>query len=188
MRDLSLHLLDIIQNSLAAHSSKITVSVNANIHTGLLELRIEDNGVGMEPDLLKRVTDPFATTRDTRRVGLGLPLLKDSAERVQGWVEIQSRKNEGTTVQAFFQISHIDRLPLGDLGDTIVGCILSNPKVQLLLDLYCADKQFRFDVEEVRAKLQGVSILQPKVLDWIREYVNEGVIHIFGGVLNEING
>lgn len=186
MKDLSLHLMDIIQNSISASCSKITVSINANKELDLLEIEIADNGVGMDKELLNSVSNPFTTTRKTRKIGLGIPLLKDSANLSGGCLTINSQKGIGTVVKASFRISHIDRIPLGDMAETIVTVIIANPDIGFELNLGNAKEVFRFDLAEVKEKLGDVPINDYEVVTWIKEYINEGIKFIFGGVLNEV--
>lgn len=188
MRDLSLHLMDIIQNSVSAGAAKITVSVYTDSEKDELVFGVADNGEGMDKELLERVINPFYTTRTTRKVGLGIPLLKSSAEAASGKLWIDSEKGKGTLLKASFRISHIDRLPLGDIADTIVSVIIAHPEIEFELLLSSRNGNFVFDTGEVKAKLGDVPIGQYEVIAWIREFVNEGVKFTFGGVLNEVFG
>lgn len=187
MRDLSLHLLDIIQNSITAQAKKIVITIAADQDKDKLTISIRDNGVGMDRDMLDRIRDPFVTSRTTRKVGLGIPMLEASARLASGTLDIQSEKGVGTIITATFQTTHIDRLPIGDVADTITTAILTDPAVALDLVLESACGTFTFQTEEVWEKLNGVPITDFAVMDWIREYVNEGIKNIFGGVLNEVH-
>jgi len=187
MRDLSLHLMDIIQNSIVAMGTRINVSIAVYLNSDELKIIVEDNGKGMDDDMLKKVTDPFVTTRDTRKVGLGISLFKASAERSGGYLVITSKKGAGTTLEAVFKINNIDRPPLGDVADTIAGVIASNESLHLTLTLSRDDEMFCFDTKEIRKMLDGVPINEYEVLNWIKGYINEGINVTFGGVLNEIN-
>lgn len=187
MRDLSLHLLDIIQNSITARAGKIGITLEADVGNWILEITIADNGMGMDAELLARVTDPFSTTRTTRKVGLGLPLFKAAAERTDGGLSIISEKGHGTTVKASFGIKNIDRPPLGDVAETIAGAILAGPEAELDVRFKCGNECFEVNTSEIKKKLGDVSITEYEVLTWIKEYVNEGIIAIFGGVLDEID-
>lgn len=186
MRDLSLHLMDIMQNSISAHATEITVSVYADSVSGDLVLSVVDNGTGMEEELLKHVTDPFTTTRTTRKVGLGIPLLKDSAEMAGGRMNIKSSKGKGTSLEASFKIRHIDRIPLGDIAETIVSLIVAEPDIDYKLYLSSGCREFRFDTAEIRERLGEVPMGQYEVTMWMKEYINEGITNVFGGVLDEI--
>lgn len=187
MRDLSLHLMDIIQNSVSAGASEITIRISAESCPGELLMSVADNGAGMDEELAGRVTDPFATTRTTRKVGLGIPLLEASAGRASGRLTVSSVKDRGTLLEAVFKIAHIDRLPLGSLGETMMSVISANPEIDFQLDLESRRGNFRFDTREVRGQLGEVPINTYEVLAWIMEYITEGVRNIFGGVLDEID-
>lgn len=188
MRDISLHLMDIIQNSIKAKATEIRVKVVADAEKDVLTVEIYDNGVGMDETFLKQIRDPFVTTRTTRKVGLGIPMLEASAERSGGKLVIKSQKSRGTMVMASFIISHIDRLPLGDIPETIMSIIASNTKIDISLELSNMKDEFKFNISEIRQQLGSVPVDNLDVLAWIREYISEGINTIFGGVLNEISG
>ncbi|HHW31954.1 MAG TPA: ATP-binding protein [Clostridiaceae bacterium] len=187
MRDLSLHLLDIIQNSITAGAGRISVTIGAYISRDILDLIITDNGCGMSEGFLAQVTDPFATTRTTRRIGMGLPLLKSSAQRASGNLQVKSEEGKGTSVKASFSISHIDRPPLGNLTETMIPLISSYPEIDYELILKNDNDEYRLDTSEIKEQLGEVPITNFDVITWIKESINEAVKIIFGGVLNEIN-
>lgn len=186
MRDIALHILDIMQNSTAANASLIKVAVLAGPESEMLEVVIEDNGCGMDSELLARVTDPFSTTRTTRKVGLGIPLFKASAEQSGGSFGITSEKGAGTVVTARYRIDHIDRPPLGDLAGVITDMAAAWPAAEIQLLLESRGRQFRFDSREVSRMLGEVPLTEFTVVKWLREYIGEGINEIFGGVLSEI--
>jgi signal transduction histidine kinase len=186
MRDISLHLLDIIRNSVSAQAKEIDLDIFASADTGFLELTITDDGTGMDAETLLKVTNPFYTTRTTRKIGLGIPLFKASAEQAGGEFLIISEKGKGTTVKAVYAIDNVDRPPLGNISDTVTGTILSEPQLRIRLLLRSDKETFSFDTMEVKERLSGVPITQFDVLDWIKEYIEEGIGLIFGGVLNEV--
>ncbi|MDP4179863.1 MAG: ATP-binding protein [Bacillota bacterium] len=187
MRDLSLHLMDIIQNSIVAGGTKIDITILAYTKSNELKIIIADNGKGMDEEFLERVTDPFTTTRNTRKVGLGISLLKASAERCEGYLKINSQKGIGTTLETMFKIGNIDRPPLGDIAETIVNILAVNENLNLTLTLSYDDEPFRFDTSEVKSLLGEVAINEYEVLKWIKDYINEGLKVTFGGVLYEID-
>lgn len=187
MRDLSLHILDIVQNSIKANASVVTVRIGEVAQNKHLVLEIEDNGVGMEDDFLIRVEDPFMTSRTTRKIGLGIPLLKESALKCGGKFNIYSKRNVGTKVSATFSINHIDRLPIGDISDTMITLISANPNIQFILLMESMEGTFKLDTEEINKTLNGVNINEFAVLQWLKEYIDEGIKNIFGGVLNEVD-
>jgi hypothetical protein len=186
MRDISLHLMDIMQNSISAKAGKITVILALNESLDELEVAIIDNGMGMDEEFLKNVTDPFVTTRTTRKVGLGIPLLKASAQRAGGELAISSEKNKGTEIKAFFKVKHIDRIPLGDIAETMVSTIISDPGIGIELIMSDSKESFTFNSYEVKEKLGDVPITNYEVITWMKEYIDEGLKRIFGGVLDEI--
>lgn len=176
-----------MQNSTVAKSSLIRVSILAKPQTGMLEVVIEDNGYGMDSELLASVTDPFSTTRTTRKVGLGIPLFKASAEQSGGEFCIISQKGKGTAVKAIFAIDNIDRPPLGDLEGVITDMAAANPAVEIQLLLKNGSRQFNFNSREVSRQLGEVPLSEFTVVQWLREYIKEGLSDIFGGVLSEID-
>ena len=187
MRDLSLHILDIIQNSMTAKSSKVILKITVETETDQLSIYIEDNGTGMSEELLKDITNPFSTTRTTRKVGLGISLLMASAQRADGELTIHSTLGIGTTLRSSFKVTHIDRLPLGDLSETIISVILTKPDMELEIELTADREAFNFKTAEVRKEIGEVPITDLSVLTWIKDYINEGIEIIFGGVLDEIH-
>ncbi len=188
MKDLSLHLMDLLQNSIVAGADLIEITIAASARQDLLVIRIVDNGCGMEPELAERVDNPFVTTRDTRKVGLGIPLFKASANLAGGDLKIDSKPGRGTTVEATFRISHIDRLPLGDIAETITSMIAAHPEADMLIKLDNEKESFVLDTAGIKATLGEVPVTEYEVLCWLKDYLNEGVKKIFGGVLNEIAG
>ena len=186
MHDLSLHLLDIVQNSVKACAQHIQVTIEADRPADLFRLTIVDNGQGMAPDLLARVTDPFVTTRTSRAVGLGLPLLKELCETTGGQLWLDSQPGQGTSLVAEMGLASIDRPPLGDLGATWIVLLAGSPDVDFTLELRAEDRQENIDTADLRVVLDGVSLNEPAVLSWIKDYVAEMQQKIFGGVLHEI--
>jgi hypothetical protein len=186
LRDISLHILDIMQNSTAAKSTLIKVTIQAEIQIGLLEVIIEDNGCGMDEEFLSSVTNPFSTTRTTRKVGLGIPLFKASAEQSGGSFSITSRKGIGTVVKSSYVIDNIDRPPLGDIAGVMTDMAAAYQAVGFQLVLASGNKQFDFNSREVEQRLGEVPLAEFAVVQWLRDYIGEGLNEIFGGVLNEI--
>lgn len=180
MEDLSLHILDIAENSLSAGASKIEIFIKEDTSEDLLILEVRDNGMGMDEELLK-ATDPFFTTKTVRKVGLGIPLLKQAAEDCDGGLSIYSEKGKGTTITARFRLSHIDLKPMGDLGATIMVLIAGNPDVNFILEYNRDKRTFRFDTEEFRAVLDEIPINLPAILKVIRENINEGIRDLKNG-------
>lgn len=188
MIDFSLHIMDILQNSIKAGANVITTRIETDKEKDEFSISVQDDGCGMDEEFLKSVRDPFTTTRTTRRVGLGIPLFEDSFVNAEGGLDIVSGKNSGTTIRGSCRISHIDRIPLGDVAQTFMQLISSDPQINFVLILENGIGSFHFSVEEVKEQLGDVPIDSMEVLEWIKDYINEGIKEIFGGVLNEITG
>lgn len=183
MREISLHLLDILNNSISAGAKRISVRIEMDTASDLLMIQVMDNGKGMSEDMLSRVTDPFSTTRTTRKVGLGLSLLEEACEICGGHLIVASAPEVGTTVTATFGISSIDRIPLGTVGETMSGVICSYPD----LDFSCvltnlSGDEFILDTIDLRKRLGNVPLSEPDVYVFIREYIAEQQEHILGGI------
>jgi hypothetical protein len=180
MEDISLHLLDLVQNSITAKATLIHISIREIPDKGQIWVEVQDNGTGMNSCQLQQVSDPFYTTRTTRRVGLGIPMFQASAEATGGRLHIESEPGKGTALRALFISSHIDCLPLGRLEDTLAALIFLNPDVDIVyVHEYCG-RQFLMDTRQIREILGEVDIADPTVIQWIKEYIRNG--------LNEING
>jgi anti-sigma regulatory factor (Ser/Thr protein kinase) len=180
VRELSLHLLDIAENSIAAGASEINVSVIENTRSDLLQMSVQDNGKGMDAETVARVIDPFVTSRTTRKVGLGIPLLKEAAEACNGFLRIDSTPGNGTLLTVQFQRSHIDRMPLGDISETFMTLLIANPEIHWIFDYRFDDRQFLFDDHEVKETLQGVPMTEPSILGFLRDLVETGIREIYG--------
>jgi len=182
MRDLSLHLLDLAQNSIKAGASLVTIRMTVD-DNGWLTFSLVDDGCGMSPELLSRVTSPFATTRTTRKVGLGIPMMMENAQRAGGDLAIESEVGKGTTLTVTYDTRNIDSLPMGDLAGTILSLILTNPdKPEFLFEGKSPVGEGSFDTREVRAVLAGVPLNEPAVTAWMKDALEETINPIFGGV------
>lgn len=175
MRELSLNILDIAQNSITAGASLIIVRVTEDTVTDRLTIAVQDDGKGMTAEQVTRVMDPFYTTRTTRKVGMGLPLFRMAAQQTGGDVSIDSSPGGGTTVTATFGLSHIDRMPLGDMTDTIVTLIRLNPRLDFVYVQSADDRSFQLDTRELRGVLEDVPLDTPDVLNWISDYLKQGL-------------
>jgi anti-sigma regulatory factor (Ser/Thr protein kinase) len=171
MQDLSLHILDIAENSIAAGARRIQIALREDSRADLLVLEITDDGRGMSPEEVRRAVDPFYTTRTTRRVGLGLALLKQAAREAGGDLEIRSRQGQGTTIVTTFRLGHIDRKPLGTLADTVVALLAAAGPADIRFE-HCRDgKTVVFDTLEARARLGDVPLDSAEALRFVREYL-----------------
>lgn len=181
MKELSLNILDITYNSIKAKADRIDITVTESVAGDLITVEIRDNGCGMDEAFVRQVTDPFVTTRTTRKVGLGIPLFKQSAEDTGGEFSIVSKVGEGTTVHATFGLSHLDRAPIGDISSTIVSLIQANDQVRFVYAHTTDNGSFVLDTDELHAQLGDVPLSEPAVLNWIEEYINENLEEIQGG-------
>lgn len=178
MLTLADHILDIAENSIRAGATLIEVSVEEDSQSDLLTLEIKDNGQGMSHDVLKKALDPFYTTKTVRRVGLGLPLLKDAALRAGGAFQIESQENSGTTVKATFGLHHLDRQPLGAIISILIILIISNSQVDFFYKHRHNDRRFGMDTREIRKEIEDVPINHPEVIKYIRGVIEEGLSEI----------
>ena len=178
MLEISLHILDVINNSVKAGATLIGVTVCENKKGNVLSVTISDDGCGMDAEFLKTVTDPFRTTRTTRKVGMGLSLFKAAAEATDGSFSITSEKGKGTTVCATFTYDHIDRQPLGDMAGTITTVLSGNQNIDFLYRHSVDEKEFVLDTREVRQILGDVELSGPEIILWLTEYINEGLSEI----------
>jgi anti-sigma regulatory factor (Ser/Thr protein kinase) len=185
LREIALHLLDIVENSVAAGAKAVEISVEEALQDDRLKLVVEDDGKGMDQELLARVTDPFVTSRTTRKVGLGIPLLKAAAEACQGQMHLTSTPGKGTHLEVEFQRSHIDRMPLGDLAGTWLTLTVAFPKIKWLFRYRAAGTEFRFDSEPITRELGEISLTEPSILAFIRELLQEGVDNVKGAITKE---
>lgn len=173
MRDLSMHVLDIAQNSVKAEARTVSISLNISAD-GWLTIVFADDGCGMSADFLAKVTDPFTTTRTTRKVGLGIPLLKENAEMTGGSVAIESAVGKGTTLTATFCLTHIDCPPMGAMCDTLFTLVLLNPDTpEFVFEATGYGRTASFDTRTVRNALGGAPLSDPEVTRWIREAIME---------------
>lgn len=179
MKELSLHILDIVQNSVAAGAKFITLDLIEDVNTDLLEFSIKDDGCGMTEETLKKVTDPFTTGRTTRRVGLGIPLLKAAAELTGGELELTSEPGVGTTVTARFVYDSIDRQPLGNMAETILGIIISYENIDFVYYHRVNEKEFTIDTREIKGILGEISLNEPEVVLWLSGFLNENETELY---------
>jgi hypothetical protein len=168
MQDLSLHILDIVENSLAAGAHRVEIRLEEDLKADRMTLEIVDDGAGMDEGMMQKILDPFFTTKTTRRVGLGLPFLAEACRESNGEMTLQSSLGKGTTVKASFQHSHIDRKPLGKIGDTLIAILAGHPEVDLLYEHRKDGADFFLDTREIRAVLGNVPLNAPPVISALR--------------------
>lgn len=183
MPEISLNILDVVQNSIRANAKKVEIMVSVKNDSDTLSVIIKDDGCGMSEEQLKRVTDPFFTTRTTRKVGLGISFYKFAAESTGGSFSIESKLQKGTVVTAVFGLSHIDRMPLGDINFTIYTLITLNPDIDFYY-IYEVDlRKFVLDTCEFRELLGDVPLNSPEVSAYIRDYLNENKLETDNGMI-----
>ena len=178
MLELSLHILDVVENSTRAAAKTVYIIIIEDTTRDILSLEIQDNGSGMSEDVLKKAMDPFFTTKTVRNVGLGLPMLAQAAERTNGKFIIESKGGEGTRVAVEFKLSHIDRQPLGDIASTLVTLIAGNTDVDFIYRHKHNDREYILDTRDVKREIDDVPINHVEVLHFIRENVQEGMKEI----------
>ena len=171
MEDISLHILDIAENSISADATRITISISEDTAKDLFSVEIEDNGRGIPEDMRSKVLDPFCTTRTTRKVGLGLPLLAQAARETGGDISVRPGSIAGTIVAATFKKSHIDMKPLGNITETLIVLIAGNPQVDFLFTYNKDSNTFSLDTRRIKEKLDGVPINSSPVISFLRDYL-----------------
>lgn len=174
MQEISLNILDVAENSVKAKASLVEITVSEQPAVDRLTVMIRDNGCGMNEEQLTRVTDPFFTSRTTRKVGLGIPFLKMAAEMTGGSLDMTSTPGVGTTVKATFGYHHIDRMPLGNLVDTVCTLVQCNPDIDFLYTHQYGKEKYVMDTREFRAVLGDVPLNTPDVIAYLRDYLREG--------------
>jgi len=175
MEDLAMQMLEIIMNSVHAGAGSIEIRIVDSAAENLISMTVSDDGCGMNKALLQRVADPFTTTRETRRIGMGVPFMKGLTEQCGGRFSIRSRPGEGTILTATVQRDHIDTPPMGDLGEMMMNSIQANGDIDYDFHNRTDKGEFVFDTREAKEMLDGVSLLEPSILLWIRDYIREGV-------------
>ncbi len=178
MRELSLNILDIVENSVRAGATLIKVSVIAK--DGFLTIEIADDGKGMSEEFLRSVTDPFTTTRTTRKVGMGIPLFKMAAETANGSFDIKSKLGVGTTVTAKFEIDNVDRAPLGNLAET-AATELFDGTPDFVWTFTVDDRSYSFDTRDLKSQLDGISVDNPEIAHFVKELLTENFETVRGG-------
>lgn len=173
MQDLSLHILDIVENSINAGAKNIEIHVIEDLKEDLLTIEINDDGKGMNSAMAKQATDPFVTTRTERKVGLGLSLLSEAARMSNGRLTIRSQAQKGTKIKAELQHSHIDRQPLGNMSETLMTLIVGNPEIDFVYYHEKNAKKFSLDSKELKAQAKSQSLSSPEFLRVMRNKLTE---------------
>jgi hypothetical protein len=180
VQDLSLHILDIAENSLAAGARRIEIRIAEDLSADRMMVEITDDGCGMDEEMAQKALDPFFTTKTVRRVGLGLPLLAEACRMTGGELCLQSCPGKGTTVRATFQGSHIDRKPVGPMADTLVTLIIGHPEVDLIYEHRKDGRAFSLDTREIKADLGEIPLNAPEVVPTLRALIQTGLDELEG--------
>jgi hypothetical protein len=178
MKTISNHVLDIIQNSVRAEATLIEIIVAENILSDIYALTIIDNGCGMSSEVLKKAANPFFTSRNTRKVGLGLSLLRQNAEAANGSFAIKSTVGKGTEVHANFQLSHLDRPPAGDIWNSWYLAVIGNPQPRIIYRHYTNEGEVEIDSEEIREMMNGISLQRSDIGKALTEMIKNNLEEI----------
>jgi hypothetical protein len=178
MKDLALHILDILQNSVTAGATLVKLVIDEVPIDDKYLVKFIDNGKGMDAEMVKQVTDPFFTTRSTRKVGLGLPLLKQNAERTGGSMTIHSKPGKGTEVDVMFVYSHIDRIPTGDIAGTLALTVSSYPAIDFSYTHHTPVGTFVFDTTEIKETIGDLPISNPQVIAFMKDLIRDNLAEI----------
>lgn len=176
MNELALYILDLTQNSVAAGALHVWIRVTIDKENDSLHIEIEDDGCGMSEEFLRRVISPFTTTRTTRKVGLGIPMIKQLCEMCEGRFSITSAPGEGTCLKLDFRLSHVDLPPMGDLAETMTALVIGSPdKPDFSLTYSAGSEPYEFDTSSIRQVLGEVPLNEPEVIAWIQDDLREGI-------------
>lgn len=178
MLELSLHILDIAENSTRAGARNIRICIDEDSLQDRVTIEVQDDGAGMSAETVQKVLDPFYTTKKVRRVGLGLPMLREAAERTGGRLDISSKEGAGTHVTAIFGLSHIDRQPLGNIAGTMMTLVAGNPEVDIIYRHTRDGREYILETTEIRQEIGDIPINHVQILNFIRESIEEGLMEI----------
>ena len=178
MKELSMHILDIVENSVRAGSPTVDITITEDTEANKLSFVIVDKGKGMSAEMAARLQDPFVTSRTARKVGLGIPLLAQTCHQCGGTLNITTAPGEGTTIEASMQMDSIDRPPLGDIGETIRVMIIMRPEVDFLYTHRVNGAAYTLDTVEIKEALEDVPLSDPAVMQWLKEEIEGGLAEI----------
>ncbi len=178
MRDMSLHILDIAENSINAGASRVEITIEDDENADSFTLQVDDNGKGLPGEEKQR--DPYYTSKQGKRFGLGIPLLRQAAQACEGGMELGPRDGGGTRLRAWFRRSHIDLKPLGDVGASVSTLLAGHPEIDYMVMYRHDGYTYRFDTVELRKELDGLPLNVPQVLEYVSQDVNEGIRRTHG--------
>ena len=180
MQDISLHILDIAENSIDAGANKIKILINEKPTQNILSIKIQDNGKGLDKKIISEVIDPFYTTKESKRIGLGISLLAQATKESDGKIDIKSKTGKGTTITATFTYNHIDRKPIGDMSKTMIALLTRiGPDINIIYTHKKNGKKFLFDTREIKKKLKEVTIINTEVLRVLKENIRENLENFY---------
>jgi hypothetical protein len=186
MKDISMHILDIVQNSINAKADLIEIEINEKLNKeNTFIIRIRDNGTGISSENLDKVNDPFFTTGE-KKTGLGLSLLEQNARMTGGYLNIESGNGTGTSITACFGYDHIDRQPLGEIATTIGGLIRANPKIDFVYIHAVNDRNFKLDTRQVKVEIGNIRINNSRIISFLQEMIHENLEELNQATKNEI--
>jgi len=178
LEDLSLHILDIVENAIAAQAKKIDILIMEEPKKDRLVIEIKDDGIGMDEEVSQKAIDPFFTTRTSRRVGLGLSLMAQAAQEAGGMLRIESELGKGTKVTTTFQYHHIDRKPLGSMVETMTILLLGNSELDISYTHQKEGKSYVLKSQVLKERFKNRSLTDPEVIQWLRKHLKEGLAQI----------
>lgn len=178
MKEISLHIMDLVQNSIRAKATQIEINIEEKPESNFLAIQIKDNGEGMTEEVAKKAIDPFFTSRTTRNVGLGIPFFKQLVEQCNGKFFLTSVPEKGTSLEAEMELNHIDRQPMGDIAGVLVLLLTANPEIRFIYSHTAKNGNYVFDTAEIKSTLGTSSIADPGILQFIREMIQENLKEI----------
>ncbi|MDD5474984.1 MAG: sensor histidine kinase [Syntrophales bacterium] len=178
MEEISMHVLDIAENSTRAGSKLVEITITESTIEDTMTIEIDDDGSGMDQETIKLALDPFYTTKKVRRVGLGIPLLAQAARATGGFFSITSDQGKGTRVKAVFRLGHIDRQPLGRMDQTVMTLIAGNPEIDFVYRHKINGGSYLFDTRELRGMLEDVPVNHADVINFIGKNIREGIAEL----------
>ncbi len=173
MKELALHILDLVENSLCAHAHEVFITVCDDKRENVYSITIEDDGDGIAPERLATITDPYATSRTTRKIGMGLALAQQNAERCNGSLEIESVVGEGTTLHLWFEHNHWDRPPMGDISGTMAMLCSLNEEIHFVYRHITDQGSYCFDTNVIKAEMDGLSLNNIHAMRALRSLLQE---------------
>jgi anti-sigma regulatory factor (Ser/Thr protein kinase) len=176
MKELALHILDLANNSISAKADTVEIIIDEQIKDNTLKIYINDNGKGMSKEMVSLVSDPFTTSRKTRKVGLGIPLTKHSAEQCNGYLKIESQEGTGTKVEVMFEYDHIDRPVVGDISSVIMILVSSNQRIKYTQIV--GGESFEFDTDEIKRELETDNLQSPALQKMLKEYIESNLAEL----------